>query len=776
MKSPLLIGAEICFRGIVQGVGFRPLVYRRAHSFNLMGTIRNTDSGVIIRVEGSRENVEAFYRDLLENPPVLAEIHKSSIDFYPPEGLSEFTILESSEGKEGSTPISPDIATCQSCLKEIFTPSDRRYRYPFTNCTDCGPRFTIIRSVPYDRHNTTMGVFKMCPQCQGEYSYPLDRRYHAQPNACPVCGPKLRLFLPDGMEVPGDPLKEAVKLLKEGKILAIKGLGGYHLAVMVDRPQPVRRLRERKKRPGKPFALMARNIEIVKKYCLLDSDEEKLLHSYARPIVLLEKSPDAPSLPEEIAPDTSRLGIMLPYTPLHHILMEEGPELLIMTSANLSEEPLCYRDEEALETLKGIADAFLTHNREIARPCDDSVICVVNGKSLPIRRSRGYVPRAIDTGVHEYQLLAAGADEKNTFCIFKDGKAFPGHHIGDLNNEKSFDAYIKGISDFLDIFRVSPEAVACDSHPDYVSTRYARKLAEMWGIPLIMVQHHHAHIASVLGEHGIDEDVIGLAFDGTGWGEDGTVWGGEFLIANRAEFKRLGHFAHVLMPGGEKSILEIDRMGLSYLLSAYGSAENIPSFPFIEGFDQLRLRFLLNAIERRINTPLTSSCGRLFDAVSSLLGLCRVPSYDAQGAVLLETAAHDPEKLDGSYPYSVDDNMIVHFEPMIRKIVEDIIDGKSLEEVSRRFHATVIEACVKVCIKIKGKTGINKVALGGGCFQNKILLKHFTNRLEGEGFSVYVPILLPPNDGGIAFGQGIVALSLPGSDKKESRQIRLEIR
>lgn len=765
MKEPSLIGAEICFRGIVQGVGFRPFVYRRAHGFNLTGTIQNTDSGVIIRVEGLKENVEAFYQNILMNPPVLAEIHESSINFCPPLGFREFKILASTEGSEGSTPISPDIATCQECLKEVFSASGRRYRYPFTNCTDCGPRFTIIRSVPYDRHNTTMRIFEMCPDCQEEYSNPLDRRYHAQPNACPVCGPELRLFLPDGSEISGDPLKEAIKLLKEGKILAIKGLGGYHLAVMVDRARPVRRLREKKRRPGKPFALMARNIETVKKYCFLDSDEEKLLLSYARPIVLLKRKPDSPFLPEEIAPDTSRLGIMLPYTPLHHILMAEGPELLIMTSANLSEEPLCYRDEEAMKTLGDIADAFLTHNREIARPCDDSVMSVVDKKPLPIRRSRGYVPRAIDTGFHKHQLLAAGADEKNTFCIFKDGKAFPGHHIGDLNTEKSFDAYKKGIYDFLDIFRVTPEAVACDFHPDYVSTRYARKLSEMWGVPLLMVQHHHAHIAAVLGEYGIDEDVIGIAFDGTGWGEDGTVWGGEFLIANRGGFKRAGHFAHVLMPGGEKSILEIDRMGLSYLVSAYGSTKNIPSFPFIDGFDPARLRLLLSAIESRVNAPLTSSCGRLFDAVSSLLGLCRLPSYDAQGAVLLETAAHDPEKLENPYPYFIDDNLIVHFEPMIRNIVKDIIDGRSRVEVSRRFHATVVESGVDICIRIKEHKGINKVALSGGCFQNRILLKHFTSRLVDKGFLVYVPTLLPPNDGGISFGQGIVALSLIGKGK-----------
>lgn len=760
MKGPIVVGAEIRFRGIVQGVGFRPLVYRRAHSFNLTGTIQNTDSGVLIKVDGARENVEAFYHDLLLNPPALAEIHESFIRLHRPRGFREFTILASLGGSEGSTPLSPDIATCLKCLEEVLDPSDRRYRYPFTNCTDCGPRLTIIRAVPYDRDNTTMGIFQMCPDCLGEYSDPLDRRYHAQPNACPVCGPRLKLLLPDGSEVPGDPFREAVKLLEEGRVLAVKGLGGYHIAVIANRPEPVRYLRERKRRPGKPFALMARDIETVKKYCLLTREEERLLLSHARPIVLLEKNPDGVYLPTEIAPDTSRLGIMLTYTPLHHILMAEGPELLIMTSANLSEEPLCYRDDEAMETLRGIADAFLTHNREIARPCDDSVVSVVNEKPLPLRRSRGYVPRALDTGGLKHQVLAAGAGEKNTFCIFKDGKAFPSHHIGDLNNEKSVEAYTRGISDFLKMFRVEPEAVACDAHPDYVSTRYAQKLADGWGVPLIRVQHHHAHIASVLGEHGLCEEVMGVAFDGTGWGPDWTVWGGEFLLADRVGFRRAGHFAPVPMPGGEKSILEIDRMGLSYLLSAYGLIEEIPQFPFLDSFDPGRLSLLVQATEAGVNTPLTSSCGRLFDAVSSLLGLCRVPSYDAQGAVLLETAACNPDDLGEPYPYFVSDNMFLHFEPMIRRIVEDIRGGRMVRHIAGKIHATVVASGVEMCKRIGMETGIRKVALSGGCFQNRILLKHFIRELENGGFSVLVHSLLPPNDGGVSFGQGIVALSL----------------
>jgi hydrogenase maturation protein HypF len=755
-----ITGAAIRFGGIVQGVGFRPLVYRRALSFNLKGFIQNTDTGVLVKVDGTEKAIRSFYDDILTSPPVLAQIHSSSIDLGNSHGFENFVIIKSEEEGEGFTPISPDVATCGACRKEIINPADRRYRYAFTNCTDCGPRFTIIRSIPYDRKYTTMSVFPMCSRCSEEYEDPLDRRYHAQPNACPDCGPELKLLEHDGMLVDGDPIESSAKLLEVGKIIAVKGLGGYHLAVSPKKKEWVERLRKRKRRPGKPFALMVRNLDVARKYCRIGEVEEQLLLSSERPIVLLEKASDGQYLPRETAPDTELVGLMLPYTPIHHILMEEGPEILIMTSANMTEEPLAYQDEDASRSLGGIADGFLTHNRDIQRPCDDSVIGVVEGRIVPIRRSRGYVPRMVDADFLDRQLLAAGASEKNTFCVFKDGKAFMSHHIGDLNNVKSIDAYTNGIRDFLDMFRVTPEAVVCDLHPDYESTRYAEKIAEQWGVPLFRVQHHHAHIAAVLGEKGVSQKVIGVAFDGTGYGDDETVWGGEFLIADAATYERAGHYAPVPMPGGEKSILETDRMAVAYLISSYGSSSKIPKFRLVEEIGQRRLHVLEELIGAGVNTPLTSSCGRLFDAVSALLGLCVKPLYDAQGAILLETEAHGLDELVEPYPYYLDPDLVLHFRPMIHSIVRDIVNGVSSKNIARRFHLTVILSGVEVCKKLREKTGIEVVALGGGVFQNRLVLEHFIRVLERNGFSVLINSLVPPNDGGISLGQGVAALKL----------------
>jgi hydrogenase maturation protein HypF len=797
MESDRILGAVIRVSGIVQGVGFRPFIYRRASMFGLNGLVRNTDTGVLIKVDGPRGDIERFYREIRDNPPVLAEIHSSSLDFTEPAGFQSFTIGESLQEKAGPasaeftavtidsakfTPISPDVAACEECLADIARPGDRRYRYPFTNCTNCGPRFTIIRSIPYDRPNTTMRVFPLCASCEKEYGDPGDRRYHAQPNACPDCGPSLRLILVGGQPVEGEPIAESVKLLKEGKVLAIKGLGGYHLAADPFNCEAVRLLRERKRRPGKPFALMARDLGVAKKHCRVNDSEGELLCSPARPILLFEKREDreegAAGVCAEVAPDTPLLGIMLPYTPLHHLLLAEGPELLVMTSGNLSEEPLAYRDDEAFAALGSMADAFLTHNREIQRPCDDSVLMSAGPAPVPIRRSRGYVPRGIDVGISGSQLFAAGASEKNTFCVFKGGKAFLSHHVGDLNNEKSVDAYLQGIEDLLGMFRVSPEAVACDLHPDYVSTRVAEEHAKGLGVPLFRVQHHHAHIASLLGEKGIREKVIGVAFDGTGYGPDGTIWGGEFLVADAGEFERVGHFFPVPMPGGEKSILEIDRMGVAYLLSAFGPLSVLPDFPFIETAGEERLSLIERVVRSGHNCPVTSSCGRLFDAVSSLLGLCTRPSYDAQGAILLETAAGKMTSLEDPYPYRIDGNGVVSFDEMIRAIVGELASDRGgaavrvgekasgkvpaniAARIARRFHSTLVSCGVEACRRIRDERGIRTVALSGGVFQNRILLRLFTPELERSGFSVLVHALAPPNDGGVALGQGVTALTL----------------
>jgi hydrogenase maturation protein HypF len=800
MESDRIIGAVIRVSGIVQGVGFRPFVFRRAARFGLKGSVRNTEAGVLINVDGPRGEIEKFYREIRRNPPAVAEVHSSSLDFTEPAGFETFTIAESLQGDldgkpgaapagfegtgiapagkdAGFTPVSPDIGTCAECLADISSPGNRRYRYAFTNCTNCGPRFTIIRSIPYDRPNTTMRVFPMCGPCEGEYRNPGDRRYHAQPNACPECGPSLRLSLADGRPVDGEPIAASIRLLAEGKVLAIKGLGGYHLAVDPFNREAVRLLRERKRRQGKPFALMARDLEVVKRFCRLNGEEGALLRSPERPILLLErkegdsKSSTAAGVPEicgEVAPDTSLLGVMLPYTPLHHLILKErpfgeGPELLVMTSGNLSEEPLAYKDGEALRDLARLADAFLTHNREIQRPCDDSVFMSAGAFTVPVRRSRGYVPRGIDVGGSGVQVLAAGAQEKNTFCVLKGGKAFLSHHVGDLNNEKSVDAYLQGIEDLLAMFRVKPDAIACDLHPDYVSTRFAEVRARSLGVPLFRIQHHHAHIASLLGEKGIRDPVIGVAFDGTGYGPDGTIWGGEFLVADGGEYERAGRFSPVPMPGGEKSILETDRMGIAYLLSAFGSLAAVPDIPFLEATGHERLSLMEKTVRVGVNCPLTSSCGRLFDAVSSILGLCARPSYDAQGAVLLETAAGEMTSLDDPYPFRVGEDGEVVFGAMIREIAGELAARRGADgvtkRIARRFHSTVVRAAVVSCVRIRDARGTGTVALSGGAFQNRILLGLCARELEGEGFSVLVHARVPPNDGGIALGQGLAALT-----------------
>jgi len=754
-----IVGAVIRFQGIVQGVGFRPLVYRRALSLNLKGLIQNTDRGVFIQVDGTETDIGEFYQSILKEPPVMAEIHESSINFVQAHGYEDFVITGSGGDNGGFTPVSPDIGTCSACLREIMDNADRRYRYAFTNCTDCGPRFTIIQNIPYDRVNTTMRVFPMCRQCSEEYGDPLNRRYHAQPNACGACGPRLKLLNSSGLEVEGDAIEQTIDLLEKGAIVAVKGLGGYHLAVSPRKAEWIQRLRDRKRRPGKPFALMARDLDTVKRFCTVSPQEEDILVSPARPIVLLKKREDGETLPLEIAPDTSRLGVMLPYTPLHHLLLQEGQPLLIMTSANFSEEPLVYRDDEAGRELSNIADAFLIHNRDIHRPCDDSVVSVVGERVVPIRRSRGYVPRMIRAVHSKRQVFAAGGSEKNTFCVFKDGKAFVSHHIGDLSNEKSLTAYTRGIDDFLKMFRVEPEAVVCDLHPDYESTRSAEHAAEQWGVPLLRVQHHHAHVSAVLGEHDLAERVIGVAYDGTGYGPDETVWGGEFLLADRAGFERSGHFAAVPMPGGDKCVEEIDRMAAAYLLSAYGSSACIPDQPLIEHLGRKKIELFEEMIGAGLNTPLTSSCGRLFDAVSAIMGLCYRPAYDAQGAILLEREVGACESLCEPYPYSIQDD-ILYFNETITSIVRDLRGGVSRKNIATRFHSTVILSGIDMCERIRQETGITCVALGGGVFQNRIVLHYLHEGLKEKGFQVFLNSMLPPNDGGISYGQGVTALAL----------------
>ncbi|UCB44771.1 MAG: carbamoyltransferase HypF [Spirochaetota bacterium] len=763
MNDDTVVGATIHFSGIVQGVGFRPTVYRIAKRYGLKGHVKNTDIGVFIEVEGKRSSINNFYHNIINNPPELAEITDSSIDFHEPLNFKSFVIIDSEDGT-GFSPIAPDIATCNDCLQDIFDKSDRRYHYPFTNCTNCGPRFTITKAIPYDRKNTTMSGFIMCEQCQREYDSPDDRRYHAQPNACGLCGPHVNLYSRGGSEISGDPIAGCIELLNSGKIVAIKGIGGYHLACDPTNHEAVLKLRKRKRRPGKPFALMVKNLEIAKKYCYVNEIEGELLLSPERPIVLVPKRVLQQSISPMVAPDTNFLGLMLPYTPLHHIILEEITHqerggILVMTSANFSEEPLFFRDKDASEGLHNIADAFLVHDREIERPCDDSVIRVVENTIIPVRRSRGYVPRGIAIGISNHNVFSAGASEKNTFCVFRDQKAYVSHYIGDLVNEPSIDAYTRGIDDFIDIFRINPEVVACDLHPDYHSTIYAEELAKRWGVTIYRIQHHYAHIASVLAEYGIEGPVIGIAFDGTGYGEDGNIWGGEFLVADGKEYERVGHYAYVPMPGGERSIIEIDRMAISYLLMAYGDSAHIPDFPFIDNKEAERLTIFEKILEKHINSPLTSSCGRLFDAVSALIGLCSTPTYDAQGAILLEREAGDFDSSLAPYQYSIDKDNRIHFDQMIREIVNDKIQGIQNGIIAGRFHMTIITSAVELCERIRNNTGIGAVSLSGGVFQNRIVFKGLFHKLMERGFSTKINTLLPPNDGCISLGQGLVALN-----------------
>ena len=748
-------GALIKFRGIVQGVGFRPFVYRTADKYKMKGTVKNSSRGVIIEVDGDESRIKAFYDYIYRNPPVLSTIDESSIEYRKPYGFDNFTIVKS-KSERGFTPISPDIATCDDCLEEVFNPEDRRYLYPFTNCTNCGPRFTIIQDIPYDRKNTTMRKFPMCEECRDEYGDPLNRRYHAQPNACPVCGPQLKLLDSDGNVIDGDPIEGCIDLLKKGKIVAVKGLGGFHLALYPINNEAVKRLRNRKKRPAKPFALMVRDLKTALKYSIINEFEKELLTSRVRPVVLVKRKLDC-TIPQMVAPDTDFLGIMLPYTPLHHILMKSGPDVLIMTSANLSEEPLVYRNEDAMRDLNGIADAFLMNNRDIARPCDDSVTMVVGEKPIIVRRSRGYVPKAIHVNSEKKsQIIAMGSFEKNTFCLVKDGMAFVSHHIGDLGNEKSVDAYINGINDFLRMFRCEPQAVICDMHPDYYSTRYGVELADKMKIPVYFAQHHHAHVASILAEKGVEDEVIGISFDGTGFGTDGTIWGGEFLIASMNDFERFGYFYPVKMPGGERAITEIDRMAISYLYETFGKRDI--DIPFINNYDEKKLNLLYKMIDNGVNSPLTSSCGRLFDAISSLLGLCSIPQYDAQGAILLENEAGLMLDLEPAYDYSISSDNVVDFRPMISNIVDDIKRLSDRSIISRKFHSSIVCSAMDMCRRIHKRRGIKRVVLSGGSFQNRNLLYLLNKYLQKEGFEVLINSFVPPNDGGVSLGQAVIGL------------------
>jgi hydrogenase maturation protein HypF len=780
-----LKSASISVRGIVQGVGFRPFVYGLAVKHNLKGWVYNTSEDVKIEVEGETEAIEQFERELETEAPPLAHIENVAIEYHPPRGYKNFEIRQS-QAQEGKYQlISPDVATCQACLGELLNPEDRRYRYPFTNCTNCGPRFTIIEDMPYDRPKTTMRYFQMCPQCQSEYDNPLDRRFHAQPNACPKCGPHVELVDNQGnLVTDSNPIAAASQLLKEGKIVAIKGLGGFLLACDATNDTVVKTLRQRKKRSSKPFAIMVTTVDEAKRHCYVSPEEEKLLTSPQSPIVLVRWR-EGSSVSREIAPNLQYLGIMLPYTPLHHILLRDTGRPLVMTSGNLSEEPIARDNDEALRRLSGIADYFLIHNRDIYSRYDDSVAIVERGTSQLIRRARSYAPYPIRLSFEAKQVLGCGAEEKNTFCLTKDNYAFLSQHIGDMENMETLEHFDSTISLYKRLFHIETEIVAHDLHPDYLATKYARELGES-GIKLIPVQHHHAHIASCLADNGLESPVIGVAFDGTGMGADGNIWGGEFLVADYRNFRRAGHLEYLPLPGGDAAIKRPYRTAIGYILTLLGedalnaviaSEAKQSQLASIGQVTEVEVEVIKRQIERRINSPLSSSMGRLFDAISALLGIRGEIDYEGQAAVELEMAAHSSviarpvpsearelgEAISGnneSYPYRIveDEGMrVVRLRDLLSAVIEDLHRGISKGRISIKFHNTVAQMINEMCHLIADETGIRKVALSGGVFQNRLLLRKTVSLLESSGFQVFTHRQVPCNDGGISLGQAVIA-------------------
>jgi hydrogenase maturation protein HypF len=739
-------------RGIVQGVGFRPFIYSHASRMSLTGRVRNNVSGVLIDVEGSALAIQRFVHEIGSNPPPLSQIE--SIEYkenLPPAGYPDFLILESNLAGDRSLPVSADFGSCGECVRELFDQRNRRYQYPFINCTNCGPRFTIVEDVPYDRSRTTMRHFKMCYECRIEYENPLDRRFHAEPIACATCGP--RLFLRDRAKelLVDDVIAHSQELLRAGKILAVKGIGGYHLACDACSDEAVNRLRQRKYREDKPFALMARSLEAVRQHCNVSEVEERVLLSSNRPILLLERKSDC-VLPTSIAPNVQTLGFMLPYTPLHYLLTEKIAGPLVMTSANVSDEPICYSDEDARLRLGNIADYFLFHDREINIRTDDSVVRVLNDRKMMVRRSRGYAPAPIRTAFSVNKpILACGAELKSTFCLARDHDAYLSHHIGDLENFETLMSFKEGINHFQKLFGIEPELVAYDLHPDYLSTRYAQSLD---GPEKIGVQHHHAHIASCMTDNRIDGEVIGVAMDGLGFGLDGKLWGGEFLVADFEVAERVGHLAYVPLAGGARAIREPWRLAAIYLQLAFGNDCHSLSIDFNSRLTPKKWSSLRSMVSAKVNSPETSSMGRLFDAMAGLLCLRDAVNYEGQAAIELESIAADD--VGGFYEFVIDGEQISALN-VIRGAVRDLLEGVSHAEISGKFHLGVANLILSMAEKMKAERGLNRVALSGGVFQNMLLIKHVCALLRQAGFEVYTHRRVPTNDGGISLGQVAIA-------------------
>lgn len=755
-------------RGVVQGVGFRPFVYGLACHLGLGGFVGNDGLGVLIEAEGPARALDCLVEALTRQAPPLARVEQVEVERIAPAGQTDFSISASGQTGPRTVLVAPDTGTCADCLREMADPADRHHGYAFTNCTNCGPRYTIVRELPYDRPGTTMAAFALCERCEREYADPLDRRFHAQPVCCPECGPRLELRGADGSgpagDCDGDPVARAAELLAGGAIVAIKGLGGYHLAVAAANEVAVGTLRQRKHREERPLALMVPDVDAARRLCAVDDVEEGLLLDPARPIVLLERRPDAEVAPS-VAPRRRGLGIMLPYTPLHHLLTSAHPAPLVMTSGNLSDEPIAYRDDDALKRLSGVADAFLVHDRAIHTRVDDSVMRAARGGPLPIRRSRGFAPAPL-TLPWEFprHVLACGPELKNTFCLARDRHAFVSHHIGDLENHETLQSFTEGIEHFRRLFSITPQVVAHDLHPEYLSTKYAVEYwdaeygdAEYGDAELVGVQHHHAHIASCLADNEVAGPVIGVAFDGLGMGEDGTLWGGEFLVADLAGFTRAGHLATVPMPGGARAVREPWRMGAAYLDAAYGSdwPDIAPARALLSRQGE-RLNQVAAAARAGLNAPRTSSAGRLFDAVAALAGVRDVVSYEGQAAIEFEQVADPSEQ--GLYTARIEGGspLVVRGADLVSAALDDVDAGVATPVVSARFHNGLAAIVVEVCDLIRRDTGLATVALSGGVFQNVVLLERCVAGLEASGFRVLTHRRVPPNDGGVSLGQAAV--------------------
>jgi hydrogenase maturation protein HypF len=748
---------EIQVSGIVQGVGFRPYVFRLASELDLSGTIINTAAGVTIQIQGAAEQVDNFVCRLPRELPVLARITGLAVRKLPCNGEHEFRILSSREGEPVRTLISPDVAICEDCFRELFDPADRRYLYPFINCTNCGPRFTIVRNIPYDRSRTSMAEFPMCPACRAEYEDPHDRRFHAQPNACWDCGPQVELWDSRGrrIETP-DPVRAATERLRNGEVIAVKGLGGFHLAVDAANASAVEKLRQRKHRIEKPFALMVPDLDAAAQLCLIDDIGRTALLSRERPIVLLPKR-NGVSFGEAVAPRQSDLGVFLPYTPLHHLLFAAGQFLaLVMTSGNLSEEPIAIDNHEAVTRLAGIADYFLVHNRNILLRCDDSVVRAGGGRVRQIRRSRGYVPTPVELRSAVIPVLAVGGELKSAICLARGNLAFLSQHLGDLENAESFAFFEEAVEHLSEILDIEPQVIAYDLHPDYLSTKWARTQKQ---VRIVGVQHHHAHIASCMAENKVEGKVIGLALDGTGYGTDGQIWGGEALLADLTGFERAAHFAYVPMPGGAAAIREPWRMALSYLAHHFGPNLFALNIPFLRGLERRKADTILWMIGRKFNSPQTSSCGRLFDAVAAVVGLRGTANYEAQAAMELEMLARQSMET-AAYPFDLsreNGSWEIGTRALFEAMIADLTRSVPPEIISRRFHNGLVAVLVRLAGLLRQESSLSRICLSGGVFQNSLVLEQLVRNLDAGGFQVFTHSQVPAGDGGLNLGQAVIA-------------------